>query len=233
MPVIGYFSAREAPQLSAESIRPPNLGNAQRAWQFIDGPVLLVRLAPVDYHHVHRCDDGKTLDHHRMGRRPWTVNQHALRASQTSTYGCPPLGRSEPAMSAGAPTVSGNPGGTTTGGSWCSAAASCPSRARRSLSRSSSPSREARTGGGGAFQIMWRRGGASLRKGSTRRTGAMPASGIVGTTESVATRAIKPEPATPLAPFEVRTATRKIANCCWSVRSVLVACATNRAARVI
>ena len=40
--------------------------------------MLLVRLAPVDYHHVHYPDDGITLDHHRSGRRLWTVNWHAL-----------------------------------------------------------------------------------------------------------------------------------------------------------
>lgn len=60
--------------LSAEQI----LGNAQRARPFTGGPVLLVRLAPVDYHHVHYPDDGRTLDHHRLGHRLWTVNWHAL-----------------------------------------------------------------------------------------------------------------------------------------------------------
>ena len=60
--------------LSAEHI----LGNAERAWPFRGGPVLLVRLAPVDYHHMHYSDDGKTLDHQRLGGRLWTVNWHAL-----------------------------------------------------------------------------------------------------------------------------------------------------------
>jgi phosphatidylserine decarboxylase len=60
--------------LSAEQI----LGNAQRARPFIGGPVLLVRLAPVDYHHVHYPDYGTTLDHDRLGHRLWTVNWHAL-----------------------------------------------------------------------------------------------------------------------------------------------------------
>ena len=54
------------------------LGNAQRAQPFIGGPILLVRLAPVDYHHVHYPDDGRTLDHARLGYRLWTVNWHAL-----------------------------------------------------------------------------------------------------------------------------------------------------------
>jgi phosphatidylserine decarboxylase len=64
--------------LSAEHI----LGNAQRARPFIGGAVLLVRLAPVDYHRVHYCDDGTTLDHERLGHRLWTVNQHALKNKQ-------------------------------------------------------------------------------------------------------------------------------------------------------
>jgi phosphatidylserine decarboxylase len=37
-----------------------------------------VRLAPVEYHHVHYPDHGTTLDHDRLGHRLWTVNWHAL-----------------------------------------------------------------------------------------------------------------------------------------------------------
>jgi phosphatidylserine decarboxylase len=70
-PIKGY-------SLNAEHI----LGNAERAGPFIGGPILLVRLAPVDYHRVHYCDDGTTLDHDRLGRRLWTVNPHALRSKQ-------------------------------------------------------------------------------------------------------------------------------------------------------
>jgi phosphatidylserine decarboxylase len=66
-PVKGY-------SLSAEQI----LGSAQRARPFMGGPVLLVRLAPVDYHHVHYADHGRTLDHDRRGHRLWTVNWRAL-----------------------------------------------------------------------------------------------------------------------------------------------------------
>jgi phosphatidylserine decarboxylase len=64
--------------MSAEHI----FGNAERARPFIGGPVFLVRLAPVDYHRVHYCDDGITLDQDRLGRRLWTINQHALRSKQ-------------------------------------------------------------------------------------------------------------------------------------------------------
>jgi phosphatidylserine decarboxylase len=66
-PVKGY-------SLSAEQI----LGTVQRARPFVGGPVLLVRLAPVDYHRVHYPDHGRTLDHDRLGHRLWTVNWHAL-----------------------------------------------------------------------------------------------------------------------------------------------------------
>jgi phosphatidylserine decarboxylase len=60
--------------LSADRI----LGTTERARPFIAGPVLLVRLAPVDYHHVHYPDHGRTLDQDRLGHRLWTVNWHAL-----------------------------------------------------------------------------------------------------------------------------------------------------------
>ena len=62
--------------LGAEQI----LGSAGRAHSFAGGPVLLVRLAPVDYHHMHYPDDGTTQDHQRLGRRLWTVNWHALQS---------------------------------------------------------------------------------------------------------------------------------------------------------
>jgi phosphatidylserine decarboxylase len=58
------------------------LGNAERARPFIGGAVFLTRLAPVDYHHVHYCDDGSTLEHDLLGRRLWTVNWHALQNKQ-------------------------------------------------------------------------------------------------------------------------------------------------------
>jgi phosphatidylserine decarboxylase len=54
------------------------LGNETRAAPFVSGPVLLARLSPMDYHHVHYPDDGSTLDTARLGRSLWTVNWHAL-----------------------------------------------------------------------------------------------------------------------------------------------------------
>jgi phosphatidylserine decarboxylase len=60
--------------LSAETI----LGGRDRAQPFIDGPVILARLSPMDYHHVHYPDSGSTGSQDRLGYRLWTVNWHAL-----------------------------------------------------------------------------------------------------------------------------------------------------------
>src|SRR3954453_12541 len=54
------------------------MGNAERARAFAGGPVLLARLAPVDYHRIHYPDDGKTIDSDRIGGRLWTINWRAL-----------------------------------------------------------------------------------------------------------------------------------------------------------
>jgi phosphatidylserine decarboxylase len=62
--------------LSPETI----LGSTARAASFRGGPVILARLAPVDYHRVHYPDDGSTGERDRLGERNWTVNQHALRS---------------------------------------------------------------------------------------------------------------------------------------------------------
>jgi phosphatidylserine decarboxylase len=56
------------------------LGNAERARPFRGGPVILARLAPVDYHHLHYFDDGDTLEHYGLGNRLWTVNRNALQS---------------------------------------------------------------------------------------------------------------------------------------------------------
>ncbi len=58
------------------------LGNTERARPYIAGPILLARLSPLDYHHVHYPDDGRTLDEDRLGRRLWTVNWRALPSKQ-------------------------------------------------------------------------------------------------------------------------------------------------------
>jgi phosphatidylserine decarboxylase len=55
------------------------LGKASHAETFRGGPVILARLSPMDYHHLHYVDDGETADCWRLGSRLWTVNTHALR----------------------------------------------------------------------------------------------------------------------------------------------------------
>jgi phosphatidylserine decarboxylase len=55
------------------------LGSEARARPFHDGPALLVRLSPLDYHHVHYPDDGRTLESYRLGGRTNTVNWRAVR----------------------------------------------------------------------------------------------------------------------------------------------------------
>jgi phosphatidylserine decarboxylase len=54
------------------------LGESERARPFVGGPVLLARLSPVDYHHVHYFDEGRTLRDHHIGGRLWTVHWKAL-----------------------------------------------------------------------------------------------------------------------------------------------------------
>jgi phosphatidylserine decarboxylase len=61
--------------LSAELI----LGDRETASAFIGGPVLLARLSPVDYHHVHYFDNGITLRERRIGGRLWTIHWKALK----------------------------------------------------------------------------------------------------------------------------------------------------------
>jgi phosphatidylserine decarboxylase len=58
------------------------LGDVERAYPFLGGPVLLCRLAPVDYHHVHYPDDGATVEDAWIGGRLWTVNWRALQNKQ-------------------------------------------------------------------------------------------------------------------------------------------------------
>jgi len=54
------------------------LGGEELAKPFLGGPVILARLAPVDYHHNHYPDDGTTFHAASIGGALWTVNWHAL-----------------------------------------------------------------------------------------------------------------------------------------------------------
>jgi phosphatidylserine decarboxylase len=64
----------KAHSLSAEQI----LGCSELARPFVGGPVLVARLAPVDYHRIHYPDAGNTLESDRIGGRLWTINWRAL-----------------------------------------------------------------------------------------------------------------------------------------------------------
>jgi phosphatidylserine decarboxylase len=55
------------------------LGDRERVAPFAGGPVILARLSPMDYHHLHFPDDGYVRDEARRGTRLWTVNPPALR----------------------------------------------------------------------------------------------------------------------------------------------------------
>jgi phosphatidylserine decarboxylase len=55
------------------------LGSKERVSPFEGGPVILARLSPMDYHHLHFPDDGLIKDDARIGYRLWTVNPPALR----------------------------------------------------------------------------------------------------------------------------------------------------------
>ena len=72
----------------------------------------------------------------------------------------------------------------------------------------------------------------SARNRSTPRMSASPATGIVGTTASVAASVMKLPPKTPAMPFEVSIATPSSDSCCCHVRSIFIACAMNSAAIV-
>jgi len=55
------------------------LGSNEAAQPYQGGPVILARLSPMDYHHLHYPDDGMTLRETKLGGRLWTVNPNALR----------------------------------------------------------------------------------------------------------------------------------------------------------
>jgi phosphatidylserine decarboxylase len=60
--------------LDAERI----LGSAEIAAPYVGGPIILARLSPMDYHHTHYPDDGRTINSSWLGGPLWTINQHAL-----------------------------------------------------------------------------------------------------------------------------------------------------------
>jgi len=74
------WSEKQEFPVKGQSLTPSRLlGSEERAAPFAGGPLLLARLAPVDYHHNHYFDDGSTVETALEGGRLWTVNWHALR----------------------------------------------------------------------------------------------------------------------------------------------------------
>jgi phosphatidylserine decarboxylase len=55
------------------------LGKKDWVEAFVGGPVILARLNPTDYHHLHFPDDGRVVEEDRLGYRLFTVNPPALR----------------------------------------------------------------------------------------------------------------------------------------------------------
>jgi phosphatidylserine decarboxylase len=70
--------AQQLPLKGKSPSRAAILGDEARAQRFDGGPVILARLAPVDYHHLHYPDAGSTVYDHRLRYRLWTVTWHAL-----------------------------------------------------------------------------------------------------------------------------------------------------------
>lgn len=58
------------------------LANTKWESTFNDGPLLLARLCPVDYHRYHFPDDGEVLDHYKVGGLYHSVNPIALKEKQ-------------------------------------------------------------------------------------------------------------------------------------------------------
>jgi len=81
----GYESIADNESIPVKSVylKPKELIN-NKLWEetFCDGPLLLARLCPVDYHRFHYPDDGIVLDDYRVEGLLHSVNPLALKAKQ-------------------------------------------------------------------------------------------------------------------------------------------------------
>lgn len=80
-----YFAAETLHDIvkfpvKGEYLKPSQLLPIEEAAWFEDGPLLVARLCPVDYHQYHYPDDGKTVCAHHVRGRFHSVNPWALRA---------------------------------------------------------------------------------------------------------------------------------------------------------
>jgi phosphatidylserine decarboxylase len=55
------------------------LGNTKVAQDFIGGPIVIIRLCPIDYHHFHYPVEGKILDRYKLTGNYHSVNVLALK----------------------------------------------------------------------------------------------------------------------------------------------------------
>ncbi len=81
----GYSSVHDDEKVPVKGVYlKPKALLANPAWEetFHDGPLLLARLCPVDYHRFHYPDDGVILDDYRISGMLHSVNPLALKAKQ-------------------------------------------------------------------------------------------------------------------------------------------------------
>jgi phosphatidylserine decarboxylase len=81
----GYSSVHEQESIPVKGVYlKPKMLLSNALWEttFLDGPLLLARLCPVDYHRFHYPDDGVVLDDYRVPGLLHSVNPLALKAKQ-------------------------------------------------------------------------------------------------------------------------------------------------------
>lgn len=79
---LGYQDASITPSMPVKGLllAPKDiLGENKFTAKFINGPVLIARLCPVDYHRFHYPVDGNTLSQYRLGNKLHSVNPIALK----------------------------------------------------------------------------------------------------------------------------------------------------------
>lgn len=73
------FSDHQRMPVKSKSLsRTQVLGSREYARRFANGPVLMARLSPMDYHYVHYPDAGRTETGYRLGYHNNTVNWRAI-----------------------------------------------------------------------------------------------------------------------------------------------------------
>ena len=81
----GYSSINEDQKIPVKGkfLSPAGL-LANKKWEetFSDGPLLLARLCPVDYHRFHYPDKGKVIDHYQLHGKLHSVSPIALRSKE-------------------------------------------------------------------------------------------------------------------------------------------------------